>query len=127
MLVASVLIGLVGTCLATVVYQSWSGVPRLGTGAWSFVPRWSWAAAAVGGAAVPTLFLLVVAVMLLFGAFSDFSFPARRRFVLPTTHPYRFRMFTAGGEDTFMGPSEDLKGPNHALQPSAPMKSPRRG
>ena len=94
LLAASLILGLFAFALAKVVYRAWDGAPRAGEGFWSYLPQWSWDALATGVAIIPTVFIVVISVMLFFAAFSNFSFPPRRRFVIPADiHRYRYPIF----------------------------------
>jgi hypothetical protein len=93
-LVASVLIALFATAVASVVYQVWTHAVFSRAGFWSFIPEWSWPVIAACVAAIPAILLVVLAVAIFFASFSGGSFPPKRRlFVVPrdfVRHQYPF-------------------------------------
>ena len=80
----SVMFGIFAMALATVVYRQWATAVFPRSGFWSWIPASSWDTALLIAAAIPPLLLIVLSVMLFFGSFANFSFPPRRRFILPT-------------------------------------------
>lgn len=82
-LIASAAFGVTGWACALLVYNTWVSLPQSSEGFLATLLHPSNVAAAALVACIPTLVFIVVAVMLFFGSFTDFSFPPRRRFVVP--------------------------------------------
>lgn len=83
LLIGSAFVGAIGWAIAWLVYHTWTILPHTREGFWSFVPDQFVGFLASVFAAVPAIILIVAAVLMFFGAFGDFSFPPRKRFVVP--------------------------------------------
>ena len=99
LLVASAIFGVCGAACSAVIYRVWTTEVYLRSGFWSWLPEWSWLTVAAAVGALPALLFIVLSVMFLFGAFTNFSFPRRRRFIIPTDqirhrHPFYIDEFT---------------------------------
>lgn len=114
MLIAGLLVSLFGAAFASLIFEQSDVVSALWRDGITFAFRRNWfvlASVAVGS--LPTLLLLVAGPMLMIGAFTDFSFPRRRRFSVPSD--FRRSFYQHLGEIAF--PREVARGGDSAAGP----------
>lgn len=76
-----------GLNISNLIYQSWSDLPNF---QWSniflFVSNLKLAHYSIFLSTLPAFFFLLLGILLMVGAFTDFSFPRKKKFMVPDNH-----------------------------------------